>query len=42
MGLEREAGGDRQTEIENRHRGSDSEGEQKRVNEGMAGRKIDG
>lgn len=33
---------DRQTEIENRHRGSDSEGEQERVNEGMAGRKIDG
>lgn len=34
--------GDRQTEIENRHAGSDGEGEQERVSEGMAERKIDG
>lgn len=35
-------GGDRQTEIESRHGGRDNEGEQERVNEGMAERKIDG
>lgn len=31
-----------QTEIESRHGGGDNEGEQERVNEGMAQRKIDG
>lgn len=34
--------GDGQTQIENRHRGSDSGGEQERVNEGMTAGKIDG
>lgn len=31
-----------QTEIESGHGGRDNEGEQERVNEGMAERKIDG
>lgn len=36
------SGGGRQTEIESGHGGRDNEGEQERVNEGMAERKIDG
>lgn len=35
-------GGDGRKVIKNRRRGSDSEGEQERVNGGMVERKIDG
>lgn len=38
----KEGRGGGQTEIESRHGGRDNEGEQERVNEGMAERKIDG
>lgn len=41
-GIKERKGGGRQTEIESRHGGRDNEGEQERVNEGMAERKIDG